>query len=361
MSTEPSTKKPRTALPSGRIVLNVGGTLFSTSKVTLATSSSYFESQFSNEWESSNPDDEFFLDQDPSTFPVLLSYMRLGSVSAADLTSPVLLQAQFLGMGALLRAVRHAVRREIFAGKSDTLFKAASAAGILDGTEMAKKEYAKLSVFYPTDRYFTHEGEIPTTGKNLVAEIEYTACDGNGGVEALSFFGTFIDALNWLHRNRYTRHEVEMNTIEVTDNWSTLGTLFFSRIAEESSEMIDETDEIVQDWGEAFGRREFAAFVSYSVDSFSEVAGGEKLTWTVEPEQGTVELEQTTAEVTVKRKRRSDVEAMNWLQMNRFTRREKNLEEFYFSALSNAGNTGPEDASLKPHELSVAMWSKPSL
>jgi len=62
---------------SDHVLLNVGGTKFSTSIMTLTSSSAYFQSLFSEEWANdrpNSPDDEVFVDQDPVPFQILLSF-----------------------------------------------------------------------------------------------------------------------------------------------------------------------------------------------------------------------------------------------------------------------------------------------
>ena len=93
-----------------RVVVDVGGTRFSTSTSTLTASSSYFQRLFSDRWASS--DDECFLDGDPEPFAILLSYMRRGHLDLPEsLAQRVLLEAEFLGVDSLLVEVKARAHR----------------------------------------------------------------------------------------------------------------------------------------------------------------------------------------------------------------------------------------------------------
>lgn len=143
----------------GRVILNVGGTNFTTSQTTLTSSSAYFESLFSAEWAQSRAGldgEDIFIDQDPEVFRVLLSYMRLGKIKASELTTAVMLQAQFLGMDRLLQAVRVVARREAFAGNTRMVFSAAKEAGITSDEDVTK-EHTLLSLHCDSDCCFAEQ------------------------------------------------------------------------------------------------------------------------------------------------------------------------------------------------------------
>ena len=97
-----------------RVVLDVGGTTFTTSKNTLTANSTYFKSIFGDNWSS---DDDYFLDRDPATFTLLLTYMRTGVVELPEhdesLARRVLLEAQFLGIDGFLTAVKAQAYRNL--------------------------------------------------------------------------------------------------------------------------------------------------------------------------------------------------------------------------------------------------------
>lgn len=122
----PRRPRRRRRYQSDRVVLDVGGEKFVTSKSTLLTNSAYFAAQFSSLWDSDEEDDneeeyqshcqydngsnhqqEYFLDQDPAPFSVLLSYMRKAMIKIEDLADlEVLLLAEFLGMETIVSAVK---------------------------------------------------------------------------------------------------------------------------------------------------------------------------------------------------------------------------------------------------------------
>ena len=75
----PSPATAPAARPHGRVVLNVGGTRFESSRSTLERASSYFRSLLTR-WDD-NGDEELFLDCDANAFEILLSYMRIGALT----------------------------------------------------------------------------------------------------------------------------------------------------------------------------------------------------------------------------------------------------------------------------------------
>ena len=111
-------KRRRTS--SDHVVLNVGGSTFTTTASTLSASCSYFARLFSNEWSGSSDergDDPIFIDRDPDAFKHLLSCMRNHCIllpeADMDLCKRVLLEAEFFGVDWLLRDVKHqALRHE---------------------------------------------------------------------------------------------------------------------------------------------------------------------------------------------------------------------------------------------------------
>lgn len=94
-----------------RIVLDVGGTEFTSSISTLTANSTYFAALFSR-WDDDddNGNADIFLDRDADAFAVLLSCMRhkraLLPHNNTELFKRVLLDAQFLGMGWLETEVK---------------------------------------------------------------------------------------------------------------------------------------------------------------------------------------------------------------------------------------------------------------
>jgi len=97
------------------ISLNVGGKVFVTSKLTLRSSSTYFQARFSNAW---NGTDAIFIDQCPDTFEILLRYMREGFIRSDDLNESVVVGAEYFGCDVLLSALRCKVYRAKYPGTS---------------------------------------------------------------------------------------------------------------------------------------------------------------------------------------------------------------------------------------------------
>ena len=102
---------PATAVrPGGRVILDVGGTRFVSSRTSLEGASEYFRSLLVR-WDDASADDTLFIDADPDAFQVLLSFMRGGSLilpkSDVGLCSRALILAEYLGMHDLLGQVKH--------------------------------------------------------------------------------------------------------------------------------------------------------------------------------------------------------------------------------------------------------------
>lgn len=101
---------PATALvrPHGRVVLDVGGTRFVSSKTTLEGSSAYFSALLAR-WDE-HTEEALFIDGDADAFQPLLSYMRFGKLTLPEhdigLCERVLLQAEYLGMDTMLDEVK---------------------------------------------------------------------------------------------------------------------------------------------------------------------------------------------------------------------------------------------------------------
>ena len=91
---------------SDRVTLDVGGSLFYTSKSTLSGGSSYFSRNFSDEWQGmAAEDDPIFLDRDADAFRALLSCLRAGRAllpTGRDLAVRLLLEAEYFGADAIL-------------------------------------------------------------------------------------------------------------------------------------------------------------------------------------------------------------------------------------------------------------------
>lgn len=96
------------ARPHGRVVLDVGGARFVSSKTTLEAASWYFSSLLTR-WDEHN-EQPLFIDADADAFQELLSFMRSGTLMLPKdnerLCCRVLLQAEYFGMDALLDEVK---------------------------------------------------------------------------------------------------------------------------------------------------------------------------------------------------------------------------------------------------------------
>jgi hypothetical protein len=92
----------------GRVVLDVGGTAFVSSATSLERSSSYFRSLLAR-WDE-EVDEPLFIDADADAFAILLSYMRVGTLTLPKhddgLCVRTLLQAEYLMMEDLLMEVK---------------------------------------------------------------------------------------------------------------------------------------------------------------------------------------------------------------------------------------------------------------
>ena len=120
----PAPKQPRhdagatpatSARPHNRIVLDVGGTRFVSSRSTLEGASTYFRSLLSR-WDDDSAE-PLFVDADADAFQVLLSYMRVGTVllprNDESLCARVLLLAEYLGMEQMLAKVKARTYRHL--------------------------------------------------------------------------------------------------------------------------------------------------------------------------------------------------------------------------------------------------------
>lgn len=92
-----------------RLILDVGGTIFVTSRLNVMQQSAYFRELLDYDGiQAQRP--VIFVDHDPDVFQILLSYMRYGSVSALSIGSgsskcfdKLVLQAKFFGMDKFLQ------------------------------------------------------------------------------------------------------------------------------------------------------------------------------------------------------------------------------------------------------------------
>ena len=101
--------EPRATRRTDRIVVDVGGTRFTTSASTLTSASEYFERLLSPRW-CAEPPEELFLDRDPEPFKILLTYMRTGLLELSkddpSMARRVMVEAEFLGMQGFIDCVK---------------------------------------------------------------------------------------------------------------------------------------------------------------------------------------------------------------------------------------------------------------
>ncbi|KAL7529448.1 hypothetical protein ACHAXR_002970, partial [Thalassiosira sp. AJA248-18] len=129
-NTQERAAKKRKGTASDRITLDVGGTKFVTSVLTLTTNST-FASLLSGNWSHSQKEGgEIFLDQDPVAFRELLAYMRRGTIKIDKVDTDVLTLAEFLGVETLLLAVK--VRWYCNIGKGPALYEDGEIAAAFD-------------------------------------------------------------------------------------------------------------------------------------------------------------------------------------------------------------------------------------
>ena len=347
-------KKPDTPA-TGHVVLNVGGTRFSTSITTLSSSSAYFDSLFSHEWAESRDngyDEEVFVDQDPEPFRVLLSYMRLGKVEASDITLPVLLQAKFFGIDKLLEAVRCVARRS---EDDSPLLTAARAAEIVP--KLDKREFARLCLIYKETCFAGQEDlELVRDGREIVALVEQ---DGTEEPTQNTTYTTFIDGLNWLHRKGFTKYEQKVNIdLDDGEDLNIIGVLHFTKITADEDYTEDIKSILIGATMITREKKEFAASISIpesrylpGMESWIEVDIGK------EEDKDRRQLRSLMGRDIVK-SRMSRVscttnELPGWLQNHGFLTREEDLEVVYRKALRYS-----EDELENSDSPLVKIWSR---
>lgn len=142
--------------------LNVGGAKFHVSKHTLFDNSSYFEALFSDRWREHHEDTDnnaIFIDQDPSAFEILLTYMRCGLVHLPRedlyLAKKTLMLAEYLGINGFLVTVK-AVTVKNISRRGDYLSDETSEAAQFDSRfgslrSAVEKEILPVCFFPPDD------------------------------------------------------------------------------------------------------------------------------------------------------------------------------------------------------------------
>jgi hypothetical protein len=234
-TTEPASRKCTLGV-ADRVILDVGGSKFTSAVTTLSSNSAYFAALFSAHWNTNGNDDhdennnndtattdttafdEIFLDQDPRAFGKLLAYMRQGMINATDIDKNVLLLAEFLGVEHLLLAVRVRAYRNLhprlapmndqqIASWFDKKYggiREALSSGVLPGSltqhmEM-QQEFAIMDLEPEGSNTNTRHDHI-----NISIDINRSQ---QPDLESIHIIG----ALNWLNHHGYIKHEAQLNT-----------------------------------------------------------------------------------------------------------------------------------------------------
>eukprot|EP00956_Cyclotella_meneghiniana_P039516 scaffold172978_cov62-Cyclotella_meneghiniana.AAC.4 len=335
------------------VVLNVGGTKFSTSIITLNSSSSYFKRLFSQEWaesrDNSEGDVDVFVDQDPEPFRVLLSYMRLGKVlHISDLTLPVLLQAKFFGIDKLLAAVCGVARRS---EEDSPLLHAAREAELVPKVE--KKKFAKLTLccgdLMRSGPSFDGQEDLDVIdGREIVASVEFDNADGESQTK---FCTTFIDGLNWLHCHGFTKYERRMDLDFDVDYYPAFELHFSKLIIDDNYD--DDLASTVIDTTISTRKKQFVACLSLPHTRYEP-----GLMSCIEADIGRAE-DKDRRQILGIQNVVSSVTRLNnvsnhtrWLQRNGFLRRENDIEVVYRNALRYSANFKDKSDPL------VMMWSR---
>ncbi len=356
------------------VLLNVGGTRFTSSISTLVSSSSYFERRLSEEWRERDPSgkEHIAIDHDPQLFSVLLSYMRLGSIDADKLTTSVILLAVFFGMDQLLEAIRSVAIRWKFEGRNSTLFLAAQAARLVHESDV-RKQFATLTICHPDFIEFRPGRGIKP---DFVVSVEVQNDDGTVHINPSSF--TYIDALNFLSNSGYTKYEEEK--LEVNDNQYTgsLAVMWFSKLVSTTSttEMEDtgdtsysqcyasETISIIESDGNSTKRypREYCSIIANDLygDEMNHMdlsileadVGNDEKPIRTDGIMSFVE-ENITSRSVILDDIDSKIKKCNWLQSQGYTTPEDELASAFRKAIMIFDKK-------EGHHFLVSVWSRPS-
>jgi hypothetical protein len=350
------------------IEINVGGTTFYCSKVTLCSASTYFQARLSGEWKD---EEGLFLDQDPASFQVLLNFMRHGFIKASEITDFVLIQAEFFGMNLLLKAVKCAAYRYMnnncesqkLKTEADDYSKFDSKyGGILSAIKngilprnirpsiTGHTEYVHLGISAhatvipsgPNEDKFLPCLMTKLVGPPHLADI----LDALLPHDNPNSYSTLIESMNWLHKHGFVTREdtFSHNYSDIFDDQpadQTFMQLFdhawFSRIVNEDAAMGDSWESpIIYDQhplsyeGPAQDRRQFAALVSltpnYQLDPMQRefAIAGSKM-----PKR--LDVSDDGSGIGGIRSRTSCVieNPVNWLGKEGYTREEKSLGHLY--------------------------------
>lgn len=354
------------------VELNVGGTSFTSSISTLASSSSYFSRRFSDEWrdENSSEREHVVIDQDPGLFSVLLSFMRLGWIEAEKLTTPVILLAIFFGMDQLLDAIRAEAIRCKFEGRNLALFRAAQAARLVDESDV-RKQFASLTICHPDFISFVENRGV---NPDFIVFVEIENDDGT--VEMPTNCFTFVDALNFLSKSGYTKYETEKFESN-KDFTGSIARMWFSKLVSENQmEGVDgyspmgvsasESIRIIEKDGYLPMKhpREFCYIIDNDLngDELShmdlsileaDIGGDEKQ---IQFDGHLVLLDETrvgTSRSVILDNIDSKIKKYNWLQAQGYTTRENELSSAYSEGIKIHNPRGG-------HHYIVSVWSRPA-
>jgi len=344
------------------VVLNVGGTSFTTSVSTLRNSSSYFRSRLSEHWreDDHSTEDPIFIDQDPKLFSVLISYMRVRSIAASKLTTPVILLARFLGMEELLHEVKATAIRSKFEWENSALFTAAQAADLVKENDTRKK-FASLTILDPED---INIGQHRNIHPDFIVSVEVQSDDGT--VKKLSNCVTIVDALNLLNELGYTRFELDK--MEMHKGIFEIARVWFSKLivdedAGDAPHYSESQASIIQEDGSSFPkerRKEFCCNVEYDrcneISSVEAITGNEKISYTVR--NTLIADEGVLDEITTGTYRSKCVVSLdsklkrhNWLQEMGYTKFEVRLSYMYSKVCEEKVKT--------KDPVTFSVWSRP--
>jgi hypothetical protein len=355
------------------VQVNVGGTIFTTSKLTLISNSSYFASRFSPDWDDRDEDTDtdknvmtssIFVDQNSKSFDVLLAFMREGFIKKSELTESVLSQAEYFGIENLLRAVKCAAFRYInpvtctisddeACKRFDNTYGGIVGA-IKEGVLPLKikkisqehhgaKEYARLIIFDGT----IDQRNIQNFGGNttLCVEVRVPARvslqpDPASEAVAVANCHTCLDAFNWLHKHGFVTEEKRLERFPLDLRPIPWNICWFSRLVEtgvdSGTNYIIFDDEVPsEEEAQARERRQFAALVIYRTTGVNLMLADvgrevEMSISTARHNNAPPHLlgQEVLSKITVK-----DVDegttAITWLSQNGYTREEESLGKLY--------------------------------
>ena len=281
--------------------------------------------------------------------------MRLGKVQASDLTVPVLLQAKFFGMERLLAAVRGVARRS---GDDFPLTMAARIAEIVSNSE--GKEIARVWLHSTELCFDDQEGLRLWEGGEIVVTIELNSLS-TGKRDRMNT--TFIDALNWLHKNGFTKYEPKLEEQFPDSDFRLLGGLYFSKLPPDNETTQSLASIIIGSDMKTRENKDFAACIAIpdfegSTKSWIEADIGKdednnrrKCGNTSNPVTSKVSRIERLMDNDTRYFEPNDVPI--WLQRNNVFEREHDLEKSYLEALRTRDSIGRKERT-----IILSIWSR---